>query len=243
MIIEVELKIINITDPTSFLTRLGELQAVETQPWRLLSDESFAPIKGLAKAMEVRLTLPPDFCDGEKLIEMLTFCGLTNVELMSGCLTAIRPMEMPKVSVRLRHDGTRQFFTVKDRREKNAEIDRRREIELETTHLAWFKTMLLEIGLFHKSSNEKLRRSFDLGGVHIDFQIGPYGLPFAEIESDNTADVYRVVAELGFGEDQTSTWSDRLYFVHCGGLDPLHSRWISFPRIVDIAGILRSHHV
>lgn len=238
---EIELKVVNIKDIRGFQAKLSKEGATETKPWRLISDQSFAAIRSLTEPISDQREAPNEFWAVPKFVEMLAFCGYQSIELADGLLKLHRPLAMPRVSVRLRRDGEQQFFTVKDRRQKNVVIDRRREIELEITELEWLKSLFLEVGMFHKSSNEKLRRSFDLDGAHIDLQVGPYGLPFAEIEAASETAVYQTVERLGFTTDQTSTWSDRQYFINCGGLDPLNSRWVSFPRTVDIDGILQKH--
>ena len=96
---------------------------------------------------------------------------------------------MPIRSARIRQDGEELFLTVKEKRQKGAEIDERTEVNVPISNIEAAKNLLGKIGYVLKRNQEKYRTTYKIGDTLVELNQGPKGLPWAEVEGESQEEV------------------------------------------------------
>ena len=109
----------------------------------------------------------------------------------------------PNRWVRLRSDGKQVTLTVKEIAANT--IDGTNEWEIEVSDLETTLEILAKIGIKPRGYQENKRQEYDLNGAQIVIDHWPKLKPYVEIEANSIAEVTKMAALLGYGEDDLIT--------------------------------------
>ena len=163
----------------------------------------------------------PNLKNLAELDELLKLIGVEQQSADDTTINILRPEELEKKEVRIRHDGDRVFWTVKMTR-KQAEaagmsqedyaVRAEQEVELTEAGEAEVTRLLHEIGYIDASIREKLRTTFNLNDTEISIDIPPFTQvpPWIEIEGKPEA-IDKAVALLGLTGQQENLSDSKLY--------------------------------
>lgn len=220
MSLEIELKIIRLRkedwDAVRLQKRIETLGGRLDIPRRLLEDVSFKIPKDQTQGAATLTVACQDFANADDLRRVVSFLGLQEKENTEGVITAEKPDELPKRSVRARRDGEKIILSVKEPRTKGAAIDNRVEEEVSVTRPAAVQKILSACGYAPESPRQKYRTSFVLDNAHVELNEGPKAPPWIEVEAETEEKVLEIVQRLGYADTDIATFSDSEYYMHHG---------------------------
>ncbi len=112
--------------------------------------------------------------------------------------------------IRLRNNGQKTTLAVK--MIKDLKIDGTKEVEVTVSDFAETNSLLNELGYLPRNYQENFRIEFCLNGVTLDIDKWPSLNPYVEIEGPDENSVYKMIALLGFSQDEVTTLDvDTLY--------------------------------
>ncbi|MSU75427.1 MAG: hypothetical protein EXS55_02860 [Candidatus Magasanikbacteria bacterium] len=218
---EIETKIIRRVPKTlgDFESLMKKVGATIHIPRRLLSDRRYR----LKNSRPVSTAVPVSvFMDEGRGHATLEFLGLTVIGIQNNIVSLTAEI-LPRRVVRLRHDGTKIIWTVKemiiaDNGRSRGQVKQRGEVEVELLTFQPIEKLLKEIGYQCVSEREKFRTTYSLETTLIEWQESPSPLvtPWMEVEGPSIAAVKEIIARLGFAERDMAAISDAEYLYRSG---------------------------
>jgi len=212
---EIETKILNIGSPDAFKARIlaggGEL----VRDRRLLNDTSHALPKDGNPENTIRLSTN-GFGNVDELREILALLGVEIIEEQETGFVLHVPQGLPRRTVRIRDDGGHSVLTVKEKRNRKADIEDRVEIETAIPKIDKAVELLEKVGYQPQSIREKYRTTYRIGEVLVELNEGPAGAPWAEVEGPSMAAVEETVRALGYSAGDIANISDSEHYRNQG---------------------------
>lgn len=216
---EIEVKIVNLGDPQVFLDKVKALGGVLAKERRLLSDTGYKINKEVGSQKKSLDIILQNFGDAKQMEQMLQFLGLTITARTDKFVNAFKPEVLPKRTVRLRQDGEKTVWTIKEPRTKGAKVDERQELEMAVSDPQATKQLLGDAGYIVTSERQKYRTTFQLGKALVELNEVPKVPPWAEIEASTQDGVLEAVRLLGYSQNDTAAISDKDYYRRHGLTD------------------------
>lgn len=213
--VEIEIKVVELEPLPEFEKKLNELNATLVTKRRLIHDEAYKLPKNSREGVAQSMAVPAaGFADKTQLRHAIELLGLQIVGENDDLIQVDRLVEeLPQRTARIRRDGEKLYWTVKEKRKSDgATVDHRQEANVPISEPKAVVDFLATLGYQLNSVREKFRTSYDLDGALVEVNEGPLAPPWLEIEAKDEATVIATLSRLGYDSQHTARISDTQYY-------------------------------